>query len=120
MSDTVPSGIRVGGSALPDGVMMLTPLAAAIAREGADGSLFIESFELPERKQHPLEKLPFIRILPKLIGQMTLVVRGWKPQKSRGLPVPLLLAIVGVGILSSLVNGICAGLPSVWPVSYNI
>jgi uncharacterized protein YqhQ len=114
MSDTVPNGIRVGGSALPDGVMMLTPLAAAIAREGADGSLFIESFELPERRQHPLEKLPFVRILPKLIGQMSLVVRGWKPKKSRGLPVPLLLAIVGVGIVSSMVNGICASLPSMW------
>jgi uncharacterized protein YqhQ len=94
--------------------MMLTPLAAAIAREGADGSLFIESFELPERKPHPIEKLPFIRILPKLIGQMSLVVRGWKPKKARGLPLPLLAAIVGVGILSSLINGICAGMPSVW------
>lgn len=114
MSDLLPNGIRVGGSALPDGVMMLTPLAAAIAREGADGSLSVESFELPAREQHPLEKLPFIRILPKLIGQMSLVVRGWKPQKSRGLPLPLLIAIVAVGIISSLINGLCAGLPSMW------
>ncbi len=114
MSDSVPSGIRVGGSALPDGVMMLTPLAAAIAREGADGALSVESFELPAREQHPLEKLPFIRILPKLIGQMSLVVRGWKPQQSRRPSLPLLVAVVAIGVISSLINGLCAGLPSTW------
>jgi uncharacterized protein YqhQ len=94
--------------------MMLTPLAAAIARESADGSLSIESFELPAREQHPLEKLPFIRILPKLVGQMSLVVRGWKPQKSRRPSLPLLLAVVCIGVVSSLINGLCAGLPSAW------
>lgn len=115
MSESVvPSGIRVGGSALPDGVMMLTPLAAAIVRESADGSLSIESFALPAREQHVLEKLPFIRILPKLISQMSLVVRGWKPKQNNRIPLPLLGAVVVIGVLSSLANGLFAGMPSLW------
>src|SRR5438309_11956895 len=101
MEEALPTGVRVGGSALPDGVMMLTPLAAAIAREGADGTLKVEAFPLPERKQHPLERLPFVRILPKLIGQMLLVVRGWKPKGNKRIPLPLLGAVVVVGTLSS-------------------
>src|SRR5581483_6017075 len=80
MTKLFPAGIRVGGSALPDGVMMLTPLAVAIAREGVDGTLSIHSFALPERKPNPIEQIPFVRILPKLIGQMKFVVQGWKPK----------------------------------------
>jgi uncharacterized protein YqhQ len=114
MEDAFPTGIRVGGSALPDGVMMLTPLAAAIAREGVDGTLKVESFPLPQRKQHPLERLPFLRILPKLVGQMLLVVQGWKPSGTRRIPLPLLGAVVVVGTLSSLANGAFAALPAVW------
>src|SRR5436305_5147192 len=114
MTQALPVGIRVGGSALPDGVMMLTPLAAAIAREGADGSLSIESFPLPQRKQHSHEKLPFVRIFPKLIGQMALVVRGWKPSRGKRIPLPLLGAVVIIGLLSSLANGVFTTLPSVW------
>lgn len=114
MAQALPAGVRVGGSALPDGVMMLTPLAAAIAREGADGALNIESFPLPQRKQHPMERLPFVRILPKLIGQMALVVRGWKPGRGKRIPLPLLGAVVTIGLLSSLANGVFATLPSLW------
>ena len=114
MSQARAATIRVGGSALPDGVMMLTPLAAAIAREQPDGTLIVESFPLPQRKPHPLEKLPFIRILPKLIGQMALVVRGWKPGRGRSFPLPLLFAVAAVGIVSAALNGIFAGLPSTW------
>jgi uncharacterized protein YqhQ len=94
--------------------MMLTPLAAAIAREGADGSLSVEAFALPPRKQHPIERLPFVRILPKLISQMSLVVRGWQPGRGGKFPVPLLGAVVMIGVLSMLANGVFAGMPSVW------
>ena len=114
MAHALPSGIRVGGSALPDGVMMLTPLAAAIAREGADGALKIEAFPLPERKTHRVERLLFVRILPKLIGQMALVVRGWKPKRGRRIPLPLLAVVIVIGLLSSMANAIFASLPSVW------
>lgn len=114
METTLPPGIRVGGSALPDGVMMLTPLAVAIAREQSDGTLAIESFALNQRKPHPLERLPFVRILPKLIGQMALVVRGWKPRRGRSIPLPLLGAVIVIGVISALANGAFASMPSVW------
>ncbi|HZU11924.1 MAG TPA: DUF1385 domain-containing protein [Chloroflexota bacterium] len=114
MTQASPTPIRVGGSALPDGVMMLTPLAAAIARESADGTLTIESFPLPPRKSHPVERLPFIRIVPKLVSQMGLVVRGWKPSRGKRIPLPLLAAIICIGILSTLANGVFATLPAVW------
>lgn len=93
---------------------MLTPLAAAIAREGADGTLSVESFPLPERKPHPLEKLPFVRILPKLIGQMSLVVRGWKPGKGKRVPLPLLIGVVAIGIVSGMLNLVVVHLPTLW------
>jgi uncharacterized protein YqhQ len=114
MTQAFPNGVRVGGSALPDGVMMLTPLAVAIARENARGEFDIESFALPKRKPHPIERLPFVRILPKLVGQMTLVVRGWKPGQGKRIPLPLLAAVVVIGALSSLANGVFASLPTVW------
>src|SRR5437588_151739 len=41
MPQSLIQGVRVGGSALPDGVMMLTPLAAAIARESAGGGFTV-------------------------------------------------------------------------------
>jgi|SRR5947209_2044273 len=112
MAQFFRSGIRVGGSALPDGVMMLTPLAAAIARQSGDG-FAVESFALPERKQLPLEKIPFIRILPKLIGQMTLVVRGWKPREGR-IPLPILVAAVAIGLISAGINFALNFLPGFW------
>src|SRR5438105_4702411 len=99
MSVSVQSGIRVGGSALPDGVMMLTPLAAAIARTAPEGGFTVEAFALPQHRPNPLEKLLFIRILPKLIGQISLVVRGWKPRQGRS-PVP----IIGVALLLGLIS----------------
>jgi uncharacterized protein YqhQ len=114
MAQALPSGVRVGGSALPDGVMMLTPLAAAIAREGDDGALKIEAFPLPERKTHPVERLLFVRILPKLVGQMALVIRGWKPRRGRRIPLPLVAVVVFIGLLSSMANALFASLPSVW------
>ena len=114
MSESIPLGVRVGGSALPDGVMMLTPLAAAIAREAPDGTLSVDSFALPQRKPHPLEKFPFVRILPKLIGQMVLVVKGWKPKPGRRIPLPILAMIVALGVCSGLLNLVFAGLPSMW------
>lgn len=114
MPDSIPPGVRVGGSALPDGVMMLTPLAAAIAREAPDGSLSVDAFALPPRKPHPLEKLLFVRILPKLVGQMALVVKGWKPKPGRRVPVPILAMVVAIGVFSALLNSVFSGLPSVW------
>lgn len=114
MTQAFPHGVRVGGSALPDGVMMLTPLAAAIARENPDGDLAIEAFPLPKRKPHPIERLPFVRILPKLVSQMGLVVRGWKPGQGKRIPLPLLGAVIVVGALSSLANGVFASMPTVW------
>lgn len=114
MQHALPQDIRVGGSALPDGVMMLTPLACAIVREGADGNMRVESFELPERKPHPLEKLPFIRILPKLVGQMSLVVRGWKPGTGKRIPAPVLAIAVMIGLISTALNASLSRLPSVW------
>ena len=115
MSQQLVSGIRVGGSALPDGVMMLTPLAAAIAREQADGSFSVEAFPLPERKPNPIEKIPFIRILPKLVGQLALVVRGWKPGNKK-IPWPVLVIALIVGGLSTGMNFGLAILPSGWHV----
>src|SRR5947209_5600840 len=116
MEQAIPTGIRVGGSALPDGVMMLTPLAAAIARERADGTLSVEAFALPERKPSAIEKIPFIRILPKLVGQLSLVVRGWKPG-SKKIPWPIVGFAVIVGALSTGVNFGLAILPSTWHVA---
>src|SRR5579875_3729810 len=107
-----PRGIRVGGSALPDGVMMLTPLAVAIAREGADGTLSIHSFALPERKPNPIENIPFIRILPKLVGQMRFVVQGWKPKEGQKVSPQLVVAALIVGITSGILNFAFASLPT--------
>jgi uncharacterized protein YqhQ len=115
MTQQYEQGIRVGGSALPDGVMMLTPMACAIAREQSDGSFAVESFPLPERKPHPVEKVPFIRILPKLIGQMALVVRGWKP-KQRTVPWPVIIIAVVIGGISTLLNFGLGALPDVWHI----
>jgi uncharacterized protein YqhQ len=115
MTDQITPGIRVGGSALPDGVMMLTPLAAAIAREQPDGTFAVESFPLPARKPLPIEKIPFIRILPKLIGQMALVVRGWKPGKNK-VPWGILGIAVVIGAISTGLNFGLAALPSTWHV----
>src|SRR5579872_776323 len=112
MSHSFPLGVRVGGSALPDGVMMLTPLAAAIARTGPDG-FSVESFPLPQRTPHPTEKLPFIRIVPKLVSQMSLVVRGWKPRTAR-FPAPVIAAALSIGVLSMLLNVSLTRLPAVW------
>lgn len=114
MTQSLPQNVRVGGSALPDGVMMLTPLAAAIVREGVDGTFQVESFALPQRKPHPLEKLPFIRILPKLFGQMSLVVRGWKPGTGKGVPAPVLAIAIIIGLVSTALNATLSSLPSVW------
>lgn len=114
MQQALPRDIRVGGSALPDGVMMLTPLACAIVREGADGDMRVESFALPERKSHPLEKLPFVRILPKLVGQMSLVVRGWKPGTGKRIPAPVLALAVMIGLISTGLNASLSHLPTVW------
>jgi len=114
MTEMYPQGIRVGGSALPDGVLMLTPMAVAIAREKPDGGFHVTSFALPERKPHPVEKIPFLRILPKLIGQMGLVVRGWKPGKGKKPPIWLLGAIVVLSVASLGLNVVMAGLPTFW------
>jgi uncharacterized protein YqhQ len=113
MSQTLIQGVRVGGSALPDGVMMLTPLAVAIARAQADGSFQVESFALPERKPSRLDKVPFVRIVPKLVSQMALVVRGWKPGSGR-IPVPVLGAAIAIGVASTLINLVLANLSTVW------
>jgi uncharacterized protein YqhQ len=115
MTQQYEQGIRVGGSALPDGVMMLTPMACAIAREQVDGSLAVESFALPERRPHPIEKVPFIRILPKLIGQMALVVRGWKPS-NRTVPWPVIALAVIIAGLSTALNFGLGALPDGWHV----
>jgi uncharacterized protein YqhQ len=112
MAQLFRPGIRVGGSALPDGVMMLTPLAAAIARQSGDG-FAVEAFPLPERRKLPLEKVPFIRIIPKLISQMALVVRGWKPRQGR-IPRPVLIGAVAVGVVSAGINLGLGILPSFW------
>jgi uncharacterized protein YqhQ len=113
MSQSLAQGIRVGGSALPDGVMMLTPLAVAIARAQDDGSFHVESFALPERKPSRLDKVPFVRIVPKLVSQMALVVKGWKPGNGR-VPVPVLGAAVAIGVMSMLINMALTNLSTVW------
>lgn len=113
MSQPLVQGIRVGGSALPDGVMMLTPLAVAIARTQSDGSFHVESFALPERKPSRVDKVPFVRIIPKLVAQVALVVRGWKPGNGR-IPVPVLGAAIAIGIASTLLNLVLANLSTVW------
>jgi uncharacterized protein YqhQ len=114
MTQAFPQGIRVGGSALPDGVMMLTPLAAAIAREAPDGTFHVESFALPQHKPLPIEKLPFVRILPKLFRQMAVVARGWKPGKGRKAPVSIVGVALAIGIISTLLNAVFSDLPSIW------
>ena len=113
MSVTIRQGIKVGGSALPDGVMMLTPLAVAIARQTEGGEFVVDSFPLPERRQHRLEKVPFIRIIPKLVGQMSLVIRGWKPRKGK-LPMPIIAAALLLGVISTGINAALSQLPTVW------
>jgi uncharacterized protein YqhQ len=112
MAQRFRPGVRVGGSALPDGVMMLTPLAAAIARRSGDG-FAVESFPLPERKPLPLENVPFIRIVPKLVSQIALIVRGWKPRQGR-IPLPVLIGAVAVGLISAGINLAVGTLPSFW------
>ncbi|MGI8824418.1 MAG: DUF1385 domain-containing protein [Chloroflexota bacterium] len=114
MSERLPPGIRVGGSALADGVMMLTPLAVAIAREGPNGILAVEAFPLPERRPHPIEKLLFVRILPKLVSQLALVVKGWRPTKGRKISLPILATVLAIGLVSSGLNVFFAGLPTYW------
>jgi uncharacterized protein YqhQ len=114
MIQVFPQGIRVGGSALPDGVMMLTPLAAAIAREQPNGTFVVESFPLPERKPHPIERFVFIRILPRLVGQLALVMRGWKPNKARSVPKSLLAGVIVMGLISSGLNIYLGNLPTIW------
>jgi uncharacterized protein YqhQ len=113
MSHRFPLGIRVGGSALPDGVMMLTPLAVAFAREAPGGAFTVEASALPQRNPHRIEKIPFLRILPKLLSQMSLVVRGWKPKKSK-LPIPLIGAAIAVGLISIGLNFGLGQLPTFW------
>jgi uncharacterized protein YqhQ len=113
MPQSIVQGIRVGGSALPDGVMMLTPLAVAIARVGADGNFQVERFALPQRKPTPIDRVPFIRILPKLVSQMALVVKGWKPGGGR-VPLPVLGAAVAIGVVSMLINLGLSHLSSIW------
>lgn len=113
MSQTLPQKIRVGGSALPDGVMMLTPLACAIARETPGGGFAVESFALPQREPYRIEKLPFVRILPKLFSQMALVVRGWKPGQGR-VSAPMLLAVLAIGAASIAINIVMTHLPAFW------
>lgn len=105
----------MGGSALPGGVMMLTSLAAAIVRQEPDGSFAVNSFPLPQRRRHPLEKLPFVRILPKLIGQMALVVKGWTPG-TRTLPIPVLIAAIVIGVVSTGLNYLLSNLSGFWHV----
>lgn len=113
MSITIRQGIKVGGSALPDGVMMLTPLAAAIARQTHEGDFVVDSFPLPVRRQHPLETLPFVRIVPKLVAQLSLVVRGWKPRQGR-MPLPVISVALLLGALSTGGNAVLSRLPTVW------
>ncbi|PZS07835.1 MAG: hypothetical protein DLM70_03175 [Chloroflexi bacterium] len=112
MANAFPLGIRVGGAALPDGVMMLTPLACAIARETPAG-LAIDTFPLPARKPNPLERIPFVRIIPKLVGQMSLVVRGWKPGGGQR-PTTILAVAVLIGLISTGLNLSLTQLPTAW------
>jgi uncharacterized protein YqhQ len=93
--------------------MMLTPLAVAIARAQGDGSFQVESFALPERKPSRIDKVPFVRILPKLVSQVALVVRSWKPGQGR-VPVPVLGAAIAIGIISTLINVVLANLSTAW------
>ncbi len=113
MDYPLPQNIRVGGSALPDGVMMLTPLAFATARLSPLGGFDIQSFPLPQRAPSPLDRLPFVRVIPKLVSQMYLVVTGWKPRSGR-IPVPLLIGAVLLALLSVALNFILAFLPAFW------
>jgi uncharacterized protein YqhQ len=94
--------------------MMLTPLAAAIAREQPNGTFVVESFPLPERKPHPIERFVFIRILPRLVGQLALVMRGWKPNKARSVPKSLLAGVIVMGLISSGLNIYLGNLPTIW------
>jgi uncharacterized protein YqhQ len=113
MSHRFPSGIRVGGSALPDGVMMLTPLAVAYARV-TPGGFAIEASARPQRTPHRVEKIPFVRILPKLVSQMALVIRGWRPRTGARIPVPLIAVALGVGIASTGINLGLTRVPAFW------
>jgi uncharacterized protein YqhQ len=45
---------------------------------------------------------------------MSLVVRGWKPDRNKNLPLPLLGAVVAIGVLSALANGVFAGMPAMF------
>jgi uncharacterized protein YqhQ len=114
MSHRFPLGIRVGGSALPDGVMMLTPLAAAYAREAPGGGFTVESDTLPQRRPHRIEKVPFLRILPKLFSQMALVVRGWRRRRGAGIPIPLIAVAITVGVVSTGINLSLTRMPVFW------
>lgn len=93
--------------------MMLTPLAIAIARVAPEGGFAVESFALPQRKPYRIEKLPFVRILPKLVGQLALVVKGWKPQQGR-VPFSLVVAALLLGVISGGLNYLFSHLPGFW------
>jgi uncharacterized protein YqhQ len=113
MSHRFSPNIRVGGSALPDGVMMLTPLAVAYARV-APGGFTVEASALPQRTPHRIEQIPFLRILPKLISQMAFVVKGWRPRRGARVPIPLIAVALGVGIASTGINLGLVRLPLFW------
>jgi uncharacterized protein YqhQ len=85
-----------------------------MARQGVDGQFTVQSFPLPERKPHPLEKLPFVRILPKLVGQMALVVRGWKPGKGKRPPVALIACVLIVGLAAAGLNAMLVHASAFW------
>jgi uncharacterized protein YqhQ len=69
--------IRVGGQALPDGVMMRTERAWAIAR--SDGS--IDSGPLPSR---PCAHIPVLRVIASLGPAMLLGLRGGRGRSPKG------------------------------------
>jgi hypothetical protein len=94
--------------------MMLTPLAVAYAREAPGGGFTVEADTLPRRIPHRIEKIPFLRILPKLFSQMSLVVRGWRRRRGAGIPIPLIAVAIAVGVVSTGINLSLTHMPVLW------
>ena len=96
--------IRVGGQALPDGVMMRTDRAWAIAR--SDGT--IETGELPRT---PAANIPVVRVIVGLGPALLLGLRGGGSRRSRSgrrIPWPLLRGLALAQAAAVVANALIA------------
>ena len=96
--------IRIGGQALPDGVMMRTDRAWAIAR--ADGTV-----ELGDLPHSPVAKVPVVRVIAGLGPALLLGLRGGGSRQQspgRRIPWPLLRGLLLAQLAAVAANALIA------------